>query len=208
MSSVRERVIRSFPTVLLTLLSIIQAVALEVLWEGLGERPHLWAGGLGALIGWLQVSAVFCGIFVVWLFYTSLVMRVVWLPGLRDNLIPFVIGLSEFVLADMLAPADLHLWFYLLAWIFAFSTFTSTATFKKARLEPGNEDYFRNFDPSTAANHVPAAMFVSGLVLMGLLVQVFGPTGRVALFAVVMGNLALGVQLLIIRNFWRRSIEM
>ncbi len=52
------------PTVLLTLLSIAQAVAFEVLWTRAKEASHLWEGGLSAWIGWIQGVAIFEGLFV------------------------------------------------------------------------------------------------------------------------------------------------
>ena len=61
------------PGVLLTLLSVVQALVLETLWSTVQESSVLFAGGLPAWIGWLQVAAVFQGIVIIWLFYISIV---------------------------------------------------------------------------------------------------------------------------------------
>lgn len=199
---IRERAKHRFPSVLLTVLSIIQALALEVLWSNLSGNDHLWEGGLGAVVGWLQVSAVFGGIVIVWLFYSSLVMRLVWVPSVRDSILPFIIGAAEFLLADMLAPELLHYWFYLLAAIFGFSSWTSTSTFVRARLDPDNADFFDEFDPYSRDSLIGPIGVVGFLVLAGVGVGVWGPTGVMALVAVSFANLALIFQILVIRHFW------
>ncbi len=53
------------PGVLLTLLSVVQALVLETLWSTAQESPVLFAGGPPAWIGWLQVAGVFQGIVII-----------------------------------------------------------------------------------------------------------------------------------------------
>jgi hypothetical protein len=202
----RDRVRDRFPAVLLTVLSIIQALALEVLWSNLSEHPHLWDHGLGALIGWLQVLATFQGIMLVWVFYTSLVMRIVWVPSIRDSLLPFILGIAEFVLADMLQPEFRHLWLYVIAGVFALSSWTSTSTFKLARLEPENRAFYAGFKEYSTNSYTIPATFVCTLLLLGLVIQIWGPEGWGALGCMVMVNVLLVAQLLIIRYYWWRSL--
>ena len=96
MRSMQQRAKALMPSMLLTLLSIIQALALELLWSRLTASEHLWRFDWVALLGWLQMSAVLLGIIEIWLMYTSLVLRLRWTPSTRDSVIPFVIGLLEF----------------------------------------------------------------------------------------------------------------
>jgi hypothetical protein len=205
---IRERAKNRFPSVLLTLLSIIQALALEMLWSNLSGSDHLWAGGLGAVIGWLQVSAVFGGIVVVWLFYSSLVMRLVWVPSIRDSILPFIIGGAEFLMAEMLSPELRHLWFFLFAGIFGFSTWTSTTIFVRARRDPDNAGLWDDFDPRGIGEMVGAIVVVGLLAVAGVGVWNWGPTGLVALLAVGFANFALIVQILAIRYFWNKSLGL
>jgi len=205
---IRERATERFPSVLLTLLSIVQALALEVLWSSIQESSHLFERGFGLLIGWLQVSAVLLGIIVVWLFYSSLMLRLSWLPSTRDSVLPFVIGMLEFSLAELLSPEYLALWFYLLASMFALCSVTSMMTFKKARLDPQNAGFFENFMPySRASLAAPLGFFVL-LLGFGGVVQLFGPRGFVALAAIAAANAFLVLQLLVIRYFWNRSLGL
>jgi hypothetical protein len=203
-----ERAKSRFPSVLLTLLSIIQALALEVLWSNLSGSEHLWARGLGAVIGWLQVSAVFGGIVVVWLFYSSLVTRLVWVPTIRDSILPFIIGGAQFLLAEMLSPELRHVWFFLLAGIFGFSAWTSTTILVRAKRQPENAGLWDDFDPKGVGSLAAPIGVVGLLALAGVGVWIWGATGLVALFAVGFANFALIVQILVIRYFWNKSLGL
>jgi hypothetical protein len=89
----RERATELLPSVLLTLLSMIQALALELLWTRVRETPVLWGADWQALLDWGQVVVTVLGMTVVWLLYVSLVLRFTWLPSIRDSLLPFGIGI-------------------------------------------------------------------------------------------------------------------
>ena len=52
MSRIRQRAHEHFPAVLLTLISIIQALALELLWGKITGTESLWQADMVALVGW------------------------------------------------------------------------------------------------------------------------------------------------------------
>ena len=205
--TIHARAKHHFPSVLLTLLSIMQALSLEILWSGLDDQAHLWAGGLSALIGWLQVVGVVMGIMVIWLFYTTIVMRVTWVPSIGDLINPFLIGLCEFVLAELLAPEVLHLWIVLLAGIFTISNWTSMSIYRRARRDPDNADFFRDMQEYSTSSYVQPAAFIASLLLAGLAVYAFGADGFAGLFAVCLVLGLLATQVAIIRHYWKRTIS-
>ena len=90
------------PTIILTILSMIQALALELFWSRIEDSLFLWQGGLDAIIGWLQLLVMLAGILLIWVFYVSFVLRFTWLPSMEDTLIPFLIGLLEFAMIDLM----------------------------------------------------------------------------------------------------------
>jgi hypothetical protein len=142
---------------------------------------------------------------VVWLFYTSIVMRVVWVPSIADSLLPFLIGLLEFILAELLAPEFLHLWLLLLASMFAISNATSVSIFRRARRDPDNADFFKDITKYTAASNLQPAAFVLSLLLASAGVYAFGSQGVAGLLAMCLVLVLLGTQVVIIHHFWMRT---
>jgi hypothetical protein len=197
------------PQVLLTVLSIIQALALEVLWSSIHATPHLWRGGFPALLGWLQALATFLGIVVMWIFYVSLVMRFRWTPRVNDTVVPFVLGVLEFTMAELLEPGYVHLWLYLLATIFAGASATSLVLISRAGREDEHleESFGEELRAATGPNAILACVLVGTLVAAGAAVQVAGPDGAIALAAVLAALAVLLVQAMVIRQYWNRSLR-
>ncbi|MFT5482814.1 MAG: hypothetical protein ACI9GW_001468 [Halieaceae bacterium] len=78
-----ERARNLVPAIILTVLSMIQALALELFWTKVVGSQFLWEGGWGAAIGWLQLMVVLGGILFIWVFYVNFVMLFSWLPSLE-----------------------------------------------------------------------------------------------------------------------------
>jgi len=203
----RSRARELLPQVLLTVLSIIQALALEVLWSSMGESPHLWNGGLAAVIGWIQVLAVFLGILVMWLFYISIVFRYSWTPTISDSAVPFVLGVLEFSMAEMLEPELLHFWFYVLAAIFAGASASSVVILRRALADDANREMRDAFDYSIPETAMQAGGMIGTLLVAGLIVHWRGPHGWVALCAVIIANVILMLQIGLIRSYWNRALH-
>ena len=76
MESIRNRARENLPSVLLTLLSIVQAIALETLWEHTIHRQEIFEVSLTATLGWLQITVSLLIIILVWLVYVGLVKHI------------------------------------------------------------------------------------------------------------------------------------
>jgi hypothetical protein len=202
MDTMQARAKDLLPSVLLTLLSIIQALALEMLWASLDESPYLWAGGWQSILGWLQVAVMLLGILQIWLFYTSLVMRFRWVPSTRDSILPFVIGILEFTLIDLLGPATLAPWFCVLAIIFAISTWESHKMFMRARQDPENREFFENVERAKLVDFAAPIASVSGLVLFGVVLHVSGSPTWLALAGLLAALVMLAYQIALMRRYW------
>ena len=74
MNKMRTRAQVHFPTVLLTLISIIQALALELMWSKIVESEWLWEFNMQAVIGWGMILVSFLSILQVWVMYSTMVM--------------------------------------------------------------------------------------------------------------------------------------
>jgi hypothetical protein len=192
--------------VLLTLLSIVQALALELLWSHVRESAYLFDMSLAALITWIQVATNFMGIIVIWIVYASTAMRFRWVPTTSDSVYPFVIGLLEFILIEALAPEYLGWWFICLAMIFGLMTWVSQMTMRRARLDGENEEFFVNLEPATASDFYPAFAIIFGAIVAGIYLAVSGDRGFLALFAVAAAFAVLVRQLIVATRFWELSV--
>ena len=207
METMRNRATDLLPAVLLTVLSMIQALALELLWTRLRESPYLWTMDWNALLGWTQVAAMLLGFLVVWLFYISVVMRFRWLPSLQDSVVPFGIGILEFTLIDLMGPDSLGPWFYALALIFGVSTWASHSIFRRARQDPANWEFFDSVQPATIRDFMPSISATGGIGFLGLVLQISRDQGWLALGAVLIASAALAYQIELTRRYWQRSFS-
>ena len=190
------------PTIVLTLLSVVQALALEALWSAVHENPLFFAGGADAWVVWLQALAIFQGIIVVWLFYIAIVMRFSWIPATRDSIAPFVLGAGELSMIQTMDPDLLAWWFWILAAIFAFSTRISNSMFAAGLQDPSNTGVWMP-QPGGALERSASYLAAGGIALLGGLVWWQGGNGAVALVSVVFANLALFGQAMLIQHYWR-----
>ena len=195
--------------VLLTLMSIIQALALEVFWGRISnDSPYLWEANPLLWLGWAQAAAVFLGILVMWVYYANLVMRFRWLPEVRDSVIPFVLGISEFALVETMGPDLIVVWFLLFAFIFMFADLAAQTTFRRAQLEPENVEFFRRFPYSTRRRFLP--QMVPALALCGFAWAAAGaaPDEPLILVFTIITCGFVGAQLWLQSVYWRRTLAI
>ncbi|MEZ5488925.1 MAG: hypothetical protein R3F50_01240 [Gammaproteobacteria bacterium] len=207
MSTFRKRALEQFPMVLLTLVSIIQALALELLWGKVTETELLWQLSSASLVGWSMISVTLLGILQIWIMYSSLVMGFRWVPSTRDSLFPFLIGIQEFMLVSLIATDHEGLWLLVLASIFASANIMSHLTFKRARAEPDNLAFFRNRSPATWRDFKWAYLVISTLTTLGVISQWFSSSDWAPLFASLLANMMLLVQIFASRRLWKVVVE-
>ncbi len=206
-SRMRDRVMTQFPVILLTLISIIQALALELLWGKVLDGDYLWQWDLQAIVAWGSISVTMLGILQVWVLYSTLVLGFTWRPTMRDMLLPFVIGLLEFSLVSLIGPDFDALWLYALAGIFLFGNTVAHITFRRARLEIENAAFFRGRSPATWRNFIWAFSNIFLLIIFGILYTALRSPDWIALTAMVFANGALLVQMVTSRRLWKAIVE-
>jgi hypothetical protein len=192
--------------VLLTLLSIVQALALELLWSHVRDSAYLFDMSWTALLTWIQIGTSFLGIIVIWIVYASTAMRFRWVPTISDSVYPFVVGLLEFILIETLAPALMAWWFTCLALIFATMTWVSHMTMRRARLDGENDEFFANLEPATPRDFFPAISIILGFILVAFYLSASGERGNLALLAVSAAFVVLVRQMIVAARFWNLSI--
>jgi hypothetical protein len=208
MSSMGDRAKEHFPTVLLTLISIIQALALELLWEKTLASDFLWTLSRDALLGWGMISVTLLGILQIWVMYSSMVMGFRWMPTLRDSIFPFIIGIQEFMLVSLINDDFTGVWLYVLASVFMTANIISHLSFRKARADPANFAFFKNRDPATWKDFKWAYVVIGALCLFGLLTDLYGAETMIPLAGILFANIMLLVQIASIRRLWMEIINL
>jgi len=203
MSSIRDRATEHFPAVLLTLISIIQALALELLWGKVTGSEVLWQGNLTAWVGWAMVSVALLGILQIWIMYSFLVMGFVWLPSLRDSIFPFIIGIQEFMLVSLIGTDFEGVWLIVLASVFLSANLISHMSFRRARQEMANEAFFRNRKRATLRDFRWAGTVIALLTVLGAISATVESDSLILLLAVTLANLVLLIQIVNTRRLWR-----
>ena len=192
--------------VLLTLLSIVQALALELLWAHINERTDLYVSGTAAIVGWLQVIVVLTGLILIWLIYAATVMRFRWIPSVSDSVWPFLIGMMEFVLVGTMGVDNLAEWFFVMALLFGVLTGVIHSIMRRARRDADNDEFFAAFEPASLQSFYPNIAVVSGFCLLGTYFWWSDNEGWIAFMALLA---TLGAQLyqgLMLARFWAISM--
>jgi hypothetical protein len=203
----RARAKAHMPMVLLTLLSIIQALALELTWQHVQDHDYLFDPSFSALLSWVQIGATLLGILLIWLLYSSMVMRFRWVPTTGDSTLPFVIGLIEFTLIATLEPAHIGWWFVTMAVLFGVTHWSIHLIMRRARLDGENDAFFAQVAPASLRDFYPTFIAIAALAGTGLLLGITGHRGGVALLGVLGATTAIAYQLYLNTLFWRRSMD-
>jgi hypothetical protein len=207
MKTIRNRAKEHLPMVLLTLLSIVQALALELLWSHVRASGYLFDMTWIALLTWIQIGASLLGIVVIWIVYANTAMRFRWVPTTSDSVYPFIIGILEFILVATLAPEYMGWWLICLACIFGLMTWVSHRTMRRARLDDENDEFFASLAPATMRDFYPAFSILTVFTLAGIYLVVSGDNGIFALAAVLAAAAVLVRQLIVAARFWEMSVS-
>ncbi|MEH6634960.1 MAG: hypothetical protein V7700_05545 [Halioglobus sp.] len=195
------------PSIILTILSMIQALALELFWSKIEGSSFLWQPGLEAIVGWLQLLVMLFGILLIWVFYVSFVLRFTWLPALEDTLIPFVIGLLEFAMIDLMRPNFIGLWFVLLAAVFAVVTAASHLTMRQARRDSSNDYFFRNMGPAGWRDYMATIIVVTLFCGFGLVLWLCDNNRLMSIAALLIALAAMSYQMIQAKRYWMHSLQ-
>jgi hypothetical protein len=204
----RERAKQQMPMVLLTLLSIIQALALELLWSHIRATPELLIVNWATFLSWLQIGVTLMGIILIWLLYSSVTMRFTWTPSPGDSVIPFLVGLLEFTLIATLGLDYLPSWFVLLALLFCVMPTTLQSIFRRARLEKENNAFFVNVKPASLRDFYPIMIVVFLLASSGGLLALTGDQYLLALACLLIAAAAHARQMYLSSVYWRNAMKL
>lgn len=202
----RARAKTHMPMVLLTLLSIIQALALELIWSHITAQPYLFTLTWTALLSWIQVATTLAGVLLIWLIYSTLVMRFRWIPSTSDTVFPFVIGLIEFTLIATMGPDTLLWWFLTMALLFGITHWAVQWILVAARQDGENASFFDVVPPATLRDFIPTLGICLVFLAFGLGLGYSGHQGGFALIGLLLAAATVGWQLVLNTRYWRQSM--
>jgi len=206
MDTIRNRAKDKFPMVLLTLLSIVQALALEFLWDHVRHRAEIFEISVIALLGWLQISASLIVIILIWLMYAGMLMRFRWTPTVTDSIWPFLVGLIQFLMIEIMGAEKLALWVIVLALIYGITDFINHRAMKRARADPANREFFERYLPATLRDFVPQITTVVALMLAGGWIWYSGQQSWFAICTLVGSLIGLGYEMHRTVRYWNVSM--
>ena len=207
MEEIRNRARANLPNVLLTLLSIVQALALEFLWDYIREIPDLFVASWLNVLLWVQLFATLIGLVLIWIVYASHVMRLRWVPTTTDSVYPFAIGLLEFTLVELLGAERIGDWLVCYAVIFALMVWVSHRTMRRARMDGENDAFFKLVAPATIRDFYPAMAMIGAVAGAGIFMRTSGDTGVIALLSLIMTTGLAVYQFRRAALFWGRSLS-
>lgn len=206
MDTIRNRAKDRFPMVLLTLLSIVQALALEFLWDHTRHQTEIFEISIVALLGWLQFAVSLNVIIMIWLMYAGMLMRFRWTPTVTDSIWPFFVGLIQFLMIETMGPGNLALWIIVLALIYGTTDFINHRAMKRARTDPANREFFDLFLPATLRDFAPQITVVIALILAGSWIWFSGHNGWFAICTLVGSLIGLGYETRRAARYWNISM--
>jgi len=205
LSHIRDRAKELLPSVLLTLMSIIQALALEFLWDFVRNAERAWTWT--AVLVWVQIIANLLGILQVWLFYTTVAMRFRWVPTSSDLMLPFLIGILEFTMIDLTGSAHLALWFWTLAIVYAVASWDAQNVMVRARKDPDNSEFFAHVPRARMRDLMAPVAVVAGLAAFGVAEYLNDENPWLTLAGLLFAAATLTYQIVMGRRYWNRSMQ-
>jgi hypothetical protein len=202
----RDRAKEHFPAVLLTLLSIVQAIALELLWSHVVDAPHLYEFTFGAVVAWAQVVGTLLTVILIWVVYASNVMRFRWVPAITDSIYPFSIGIVEFWLVETLNIGSIGIWLMVTGFVFGVMTWIAQITMRRARSDPDNNQFFEKTGRATLSDFYPQISIIGLFFVVGLLTNSMNPPPIVQGGLVLLTLMFLAWQFLSTVRYWNAAI--
>lgn len=201
MQEIQARIKEMFPSIYLTLVSMIQAIALEALFSHAQELDVLWSRTAAGVSTWLQVFFTFHVIFYTWLVYSQGVVAMRWVLGFRDAFFPFAIGALEFLVIATTGPDTVPLWFgaaglaFLTgAWVFGFGI-------QRARQESENREVTARISVTRVMGPIAALAAICLIAAVLSQIGIAGPRA-ILLLAVLSNSLMVVATILWVRT-WR-----
>ena len=207
MNELHKRVRSNVPAAVLTLLGIVQALALEQLWTHVLNTDVLYTLTWQTFTTWTQIVTTLIAIILVWLVYAVNVTRFLWLPSVYEFILPFWVGFVQVLVIQVLTPTDIGFWFILMGGLFGTMIWIAQSTLRKARLDGSNESFFATISAATWSDFLPAIAVIGLILTFGLYAANF-KTGHLVNLSMLLILLSFAyIQFRALTMGWQRSMS-
>jgi hypothetical protein len=204
----------SFTPVYLTILSIIQAVALAELARVVADNYAQFT-----LAQWALVLLTFLIVIIIWNHVTTDAMAWVWIPDVRDSLIPFLLGAFELYQAHAIV-AGLGPWLFGMVAGAALAVLEFFHVGHQVRLEADDAEALRLFRSRSWSDLLQGIVGMGLFFALGMAVVATGGAGMadqpllravanaLPWVAVLLTGVWLGAYLLRTMLYWRALVAL
>jgi hypothetical protein len=192
----------SFTPIYLTILSIIQAVALAELAKVVADSYTHFTP-----VQWALVVLTFLILIIIWNHVTTDAIAWVWIPDLRDSVIPFLLGAFELFQAHALvAGPGPWLFGMVVGAVLAVLEFFHVG--RKVRLETDDPEALRLFRRRSWSDLVQGVVGMILFLALGVVSVATGGVGAFPWVAVLLTGLWLGAYLLRTTLYWHALVAL
>jgi hypothetical protein len=122
--NLEDRIRAQFPALVVTLLSVLIALAFSDLVELARARMTLWPLNIGTLRTWGQIFAMGSCAFSVWVIFAHLGVSRLRIPSLADSVVVFIIPLAILLGNSLTGLKEIWPWFYFASFYLLISLLT------------------------------------------------------------------------------------
>lgn len=125
---------------------------------------------------------------------------------MTDSIMPFLVGLIQFMLIDLMGPDNLGKWTLVLGLIAVVMTYLDHSSMRRARRDPDNREFFEKIRAAEWRDFIPQGISVLFSVVAGTWLWYSGDYGWIALLVLLFALTALAYNAYIQAKFWRVSM--
>lgn len=203
MKSPREKALTQFPAMYITLVSVVQAIALEALAaRAIAVAPGFDLQGTAALV-WLEILLFGQTVFYVWISYTLLVTLAQWVLRVFDFAAAFAVGVMQFVAIEFIGMDSVVGFLVVVGLGFVMGGWISHSNIGAAARSAGNEDVIGILPRGRLTFLLVAVGLLAG---MGVLMSRLGAGAWPIAFILFGCNAILLIAQLQWFAWWRRAL--
>lgn len=134
--TLEERIKHQFPSLFITLLSVLIGLVLADLVSEIRDRLTLWPLNIDTLRTWGQIMAHGSSAVTAWIIYSHLGISHERVPSLADSIVSFVVPLTLLFAMPLIGVSEIWPWFYYASASLVISLVTSMWLLHLSRDEP------------------------------------------------------------------------